>query len=102
MPKADGKTGMVTILDPEKTVNLGELGKALKEHLPSYAIPLFLRLADALPMTGTFKVKKVELQREGFDLQSIKDPLYFYDLKQAIYVPLRDVYEDIISGKLKM
>lgn len=93
---------MVTILDPNRTIDIDELGKSLRDHLPGYAIPIFLRLADSLPMTGTFKVKKVELQNEGFDMKKIDDPLYFYDSKKSSYIPLKDVYEDIINEKMKL
>lgn len=102
MPKTDGKAGMVTIVDPEKSVNIEELGRKLKQHLPSYAIPMFLRLAGSLPLTGTFKVRKNELQNEGFDMNKIKDPLYFFDAKKVSYIPLQEVYEDIMNAKMKL
>lgn len=102
VPHAEGKAGMVTILDPDRTVNIETFGKTLKNQLPSYAIPKFLRLATSLPMTGTFKVKKIELQKDGYDINKIKDPLYFYEGSTSIYVPLRDLYDDIMSGKKKL
>lgn len=93
---------MMTILDPERTVNVEELGKNLKNHLPNYAIPIFLRLTNSIPMTGTFKVKKRDLQKDGFDINKISDPLYFYDSKKSLYIPLQEVYDDIIKAKLRL
>ena len=36
-------------------------------QLPSYARPLFLRIQPEMDITSTFKHKKTELQKEGFD-----------------------------------
>lgn len=33
---------------------------------------------------GTYKLKKVELQKEGFDINLTKDPIYF--LKDEAYI----------------
>lgn len=93
---------MAAIVDKDKAVDVTELAQGLKSHLPGYAIPLFLRIMDSFPMTGTFKVKKIELQKKGFDVHQITDPLYFYDAKKSNYIPLAEVYDDIISGKLKL
>jgi fatty-acyl-CoA synthase len=48
----------------------------LKARLPSYALPIFLRLSPQIEVTGTFKQRKVDLVREGFDPAAISDPLY--------------------------
>jgi len=46
------------------------------ERLPAYARPIFLRIVKSLAVTETFKQKKQELAREGFDPSVISDPLY--------------------------
>lgn len=58
------------------------------ERLPRYAAPLFVRLPKAADMTGNYKLRKVDLQREGFDAVRVKDPLYVRDDKLKTYVPL--------------
>jgi fatty-acyl-CoA synthase len=58
------------------------------ERLPRYAAPLFLRLAATADMTGNYKLRKVDLQREGFDQTLVRDPLYVRDDKAKTYVPL--------------
>lgn len=68
---------MAAILDPENKLDLQKLASGLKELMPVYAIPVFIRVLKELPMTGTFKLKKVELQTEGYDLSKVSDPLYF-------------------------
>jgi fatty-acyl-CoA synthase len=56
--------------------------------LPSYAVPVFVRLIVADDVTGTFKLRKIDLQQEGIDLTRIKDPLFVRDPEQASYIPL--------------
>lgn len=52
---------------------------------------------------GTFKLKKVDLQKEGFDPSRIKDPLYYLDKKLNAYVTLDvDAYERICNGQIRM
>nr|XP_023024410.1 long-chain fatty acid transport protein 1-like [Leptinotarsa decemlineata] len=102
VPGSEGKAGMIAIADPEGNLDVEALAKGLKSHLPAYAVPMFLRILDSLPVTGTFKVKKMELQKDGFDLETIRDALYFLDAKKGVYIPLEHVYENIISQKLKL
>lgn len=56
-----------------------------------------------ISLSGTYKLKKVTIQKEGFDPNTIKDKLYFLDTKQKAYVPLTpDVYEKIVSGEIRI
>ena len=49
-------------------------------------------------VTGTFKLRKVELQREGFDPGAVGDPLFFRDDERG-YVPLdAELHERIVPG----
>ena len=58
------------------------------QRLPRYARPLFLRLSPAADMTGNYKLRKVDLQRQGWDAAQIGDPLYVIDEAAGRYVPL--------------
>ena len=40
---------------------------------------MFLRIRKDIDVTTTFKQKKVDLVKEGFDPDRITDPLYFND-----------------------
>ncbi|KAF5291937.1 hypothetical protein FQA39_LY14169 [Lamprigera yunnana] len=82
IPGTEGRCGMVVLADPHSLVKLDTLGEKLFKNLPKYAIPLFLRIVDSLPMTSTFKVRKVELKLEGYNLDMVNDPLYFFSVKQ--------------------
>ena len=39
-------------------------------------------------MTSTFKLRKVDLQREGYDLDLVRDPLFVRDPAAQAYVAL--------------
>ncbi|XP_013094718.2 long-chain fatty acid transport protein 2-like [Biomphalaria glabrata] len=92
VPGHDGRAGMVAItLHQDATLSEKEL-KELFDHicdqLPTYARPLFIRHIREAFLTGTFKQRKVELVNEGFDLNKVKDSLYFYDSEKATYSKL--------------
>uniref|UniRef100_U3IWN5 long-chain-fatty-acid--CoA ligase n=1 Tax=Anas platyrhynchos platyrhynchos TaxID=8840 RepID=U3IWN5_ANAPP len=100
VPGVEGKAGMAAIADPKTKVNPNVLYQELQKVLPPYARPIFLRLLPQVDTTGTFKIQKTRLQREGFDPHQTSDRLYFLDLKLGKYVPLDEcLYERICSGK---
>ena len=71
--------------------------------LPTYASPVFVRLRRELDVTGTFKLRKVDLQREGFDPRVVKDPLYLRDDIRRSYVPLTpERHEALLAGELRL
>lgn len=97
----EGKAGMVAIADPQGLTNFDNLAQGLDNELPAYARPPFVRLLDTVELTGTFKLKKVDLQKEGFDPSEIKDKLYFR--KGKSFIPLTsELYRDIVEGKEKL
>jgi solute carrier family 27 (fatty acid transporter), member 1/4 len=81
----EGRAGMAAISDPEKTLDIKELSENLKKALPSYARPQFLRVLEKIDMTGTCKLKKLDLQKEGFDPKIISDKLYYLNAKTQQY-----------------
>ncbi|XP_053907849.1 long-chain fatty acid transport protein 1 isoform X1 [Cuculus canorus] len=100
VPGVEGKAGMAAIADPTAKINPNVLHQALQKVLPPYARPVFLRLLPQVDTTGTFKIQKTRLQREGFDPQQTSDRLFFLDLQMGKYVPLDEcLYERICSGK---
>ncbi|GAB6024394.1 hypothetical protein CHUAL_009560 [Chamberlinius hualienensis] len=90
VPDNEGKAGMVSILDPERLVNLESFAMALQKDLPIFARPLFLRILETLPMTGTYKMKKVELQADGFDPAKCGTNRLYYLKGGSKYEPLTD------------
>ncbi len=85
----DGQT-----LDPVK------LAAHLYDSLPSYAIPLFVRIVDELESTSTFKTRKVELRNEGYS-ETGADPLYALAGRAKGYVPFYDEHAaDVAAAKV--
>lgn len=96
----DGKAGMAAV-----TLKDGESfdGKALADHLfdklPSYAVPLFVRIVDSLEQTSTFKKQKVELRKLGYEEDS-ESELYVLRGKSDGYDKAYDGYVDeVAAGK---
>ncbi len=75
VPNHDGKAGMVSLI-----TRPGFDIKAFKDHveakLPTWSRPRFVRLLQEVETTGTFKYKKMDLIKAGFDLTQVTDPLY--------------------------
>lgn len=112
---------MATIVDADDTLDVSELGKALASDLPPYAMPIFLRVAKKIDMTseslffakatfinwnipkGTFKLKKFNLQKEGYDPSNVgSDHIFFRKNKIGEFVELTaNLYQDIVTGKVQ-
>ena len=101
VPGCEGRAGMAAIVDSDK-IDMDSLATSLINKLPVYARPHFLRLAPELDMTGTYKLKKRDLQLEGFNPDKIKDKLYFLDAKSNKYITLdSDLHFKISSGQVR-
>ncbi len=91
VPGADGKAGMaaVTLRDGHE-LDGARLAAHLFDRLPSYAVPLFVRVVDSLETTSTFKSRKVELREEAYS--SDVDRLYVLAGRRDGYRPAYDGY----------
>jgi fatty-acyl-CoA synthase len=72
-----GKAGMAALMIEGDEIDLAALHAHVHKELPHYARPLFLRIHTETPdehTTGTFKLKKTDLVREGWDPASVTDP----------------------------
>jgi fatty-acyl-CoA synthase len=99
VPGSDGRAGMAAlVLAPGARFDGADFYRHV-QALPRYAAPLFVRLLAEQEMTGTFKIRKVDLQREGFDPSAISDALFLRDDKAGAYVPLtREIADEIARG----
>uniref|UniRef100_A0A0D9QZT8 long-chain-fatty-acid--CoA ligase n=1 Tax=Chlorocebus sabaeus TaxID=60711 RepID=A0A0D9QZT8_CHLSB len=103
VPGVEGKAGMAAIADPHSLLDPNAIYQELQKVLAPYARPIFLRLLPQVDTTGTFKIQKTRLQREGFDPRQTSDQLFFLDLKQGHYLPLNEVvYTRICSGAFSL
>ena len=102
VPGTEGRAGMAALVVNGDFV-IDDLPARLKVRLAPYARPIFLRLTPALDVTGTFKQRKVDLVREGFDPSAIADPLYFLDASSGKYERLTpERYAEIVAGGVKL
>jgi fatty-acyl-CoA synthase len=102
VPGADGRAGMAALVVGED-FDLDAFYAEIDGQLPAYARPLFLRLGTEIEITGTFKHRKVEAMKEGFDPALVDDPLYFLDAKEGRYVPLdATLHTRIQSGQIRL
>ena len=101
IPGAEGRAGMIAIVHQDD-INLADLCRDLQEQLPTYAVPLFVRVVEKLEYTATEKIMKRKLREEAFDSKHSVDPLYFMDPVTKTYIPLtEDVYKKIIDQEYK-
>jgi len=102
VPGADGRAGMAAIVARDG-LDVRALGTHLRERLPDYAVPLFLRVRDELHVTTTFKHIKSELAREGYDPLATGDALYFHDRHGERFVRLDTaLYESIQKSAIRL
>jgi fatty-acyl-CoA synthase len=102
IPGTEGRAGMAAVV-VNHDFDLIAFRQHLMLHLPEYARPLFLRVRDAIEMTGTFKPKKQELVREAYNPAVIADPIYFDDRAGEVFVKLDSgLFERIRTGALRL
>jgi len=102
IPGTEGRAGMAAIPDPERKVDVEKMYAGMADKLPAYARPIFLRFVDEIDLTATFKLKKRDLQREGFNPEKVTDQLFMMDSKNKTYSPLtQEQYNNIVNGNTR-
>ncbi len=102
VPGTEGAVGMAAIV-ADNGLDLDELRRHMARSLPPYARPLFVRVTDRIAATSTFKHKKNDLRREGYDPSATGDPIYFDDPQQKAFVPLdRALFARIRAGGVRL
>jgi len=104
VPGQDGRAGMAALLlAPGQTFDPQRFWRHVDDALPRYAAPLFVRVLPEMELTGTFKLRKVNLQEEGFDPAKVRDPVFFRDDEAEAFVPLDEALAGAIaSGQKKV
>ncbi|NBC23912.1 MAG: long-chain-acyl-CoA synthetase [Gammaproteobacteria bacterium] len=102
VPGADGRAGMaaLTLEDGVDQLDLDAFSEYVTGELPSYAVPIFLRVEPEIDVTGTFKMVKGKLREEGYDPDKVSDPLYVMQPGSNRYEPLdREFAQTILRGE---
>lgn len=108
IPNTNGRAGMACLrLRDGERFDGKAFYDSLSKCLPSYAIPVFVRLAKELATTGTHKYQKNDLKKLGFELGDVSDSAASEEAvwvclpKQACYQALTpQLLDDIRSGKV--
>jgi len=103
IPETNGRAGMVSLTPTAdaKDLKLEALLSYMKSEMPSYAIPLFIRIKPAMETTATFKYKKSDLKKDGYDPEKVSDALHaLIDGKYQEVTPA--LFKEINSGKHRL
>lgn len=103
IPKTNGKAGMVTLVPQSNgsEFDINRLFAYLKENLPAYAIPVFVRVTQAIEKTGTFKYRKVDIQKAGYSLGKTGEEVYAWLPRTDGYTKLdKKLVSEINAGKV--
>ncbi len=102
IPNTDGRAGMAAIVSNQE-IDLELLHDTLKEKLPVFAVPVFIRHCTSIEITHTQKVKKSKLKKEGIDFNLIQDKVYAKLHPNKCYCELDEpTHKEIITGHHKL
>lgn len=88
VPGHEGRAGMAAVLmQPGRQFDPQAFFTFASERLPHYAVPVFVRVSAMADMTSTFKLRKIDLQRQGYNPALFDDPLYVKADQAGSYLP---------------
>ncbi|GAA0639676.1 long-chain-acyl-CoA synthetase [Brevundimonas lenta] len=100
VPGQEGKAGMVALV-VDGRFSAKAFAEWVDQELPSYARPAFVRLIKSAETTGTFKYRKVDLVKDGFDPAQVDGPLYVRS--KTGYSKMTDTArESILNGTTRL
>jgi len=102
IPGHEGRAGMAAlVVDPD--FDLMMFRKCLAERLPRYARPLFIRICQEIEITTTFKQRKAEVARQGYDPTTSSEPIYFDDPQHKRFVRVEEtLFNRVQTGQIKL
>ncbi|MDX1756506.1 MAG: long-chain-acyl-CoA synthetase [Marinobacter sp.] len=104
IPNTNGKAGMVTLVPQQGKADfdIQALFNYLSENLPPYAIPVFIRVTDGIEKTGTFKYRKVDIQKLAYSTEKAEDDVYVRLPKTQEYTLVTpELEKEINEGKVR-
>ena len=90
------------LVSSDDKIDIKKLSEGVSKSLPQYARPLFVRLVKSLKLTGTYKLKKTELQEEGFDINRTEDDIYYMGPRDLEYRKLDQQTYNTIGQNLQL
>ena len=99
VPNMEGQAGLAAVV-PVNGFDPEDFWRVVSE-LPPYAQPRFVRVMDELAKTGTLKIQKTSLKKDGVDPVTVADDLYVRtNAGYEMLTPERWV--DVKEGRLKL
>uniref|UniRef100_A0A8B9J522 Arachidonate--CoA ligase n=1 Tax=Astyanax mexicanus TaxID=7994 RepID=A0A8B9J522_ASTMX len=103
VPGVEGKAGMAAIADTTGSFNGESFLREVQKALPPYARPVFLRISPHVDTTGTFKIQKTRLQKEGYDPRITADQIYFLNSRAGRYeVVNEELFSALEGGRVSL
>ena len=102
VPGTEGRAGMAALV-VEEELDLEGFRQHVTQQLAVYARPVFLRICREIETTSTFKQRKLDLVKEGFNPNETGDAIYVLHPERQSYVMLDEgIYGDICSGGVRL
>lgn len=104
VPGRDGRCGMLYMTQKEEgNLDLNGLAAHMRENLPAYAVPRFIRIGQKVDVTGTFKFQKSKLKNAAYKVDEVEDPLYLLARDADGVEPLTgDVQAKVDNGDVRL
>jgi fatty-acyl-CoA synthase len=99
VPNMDGQAGLAAVV-PNGEFDPESFWRSVSE-LPAYAQPRFVRVMSGLATTGTFKIQKNDLRKDGADPSQVDDTLYVRT-KGGYELLTDERWADVKQGHLKL
>ena len=89
IPNTEGKAGMASItLSEGEELDVERFSNYVDKTLAPYARPVFIRIQDGQETTGTFKLFKGNLKKEGYDINQVHDRVLVLKPRASVYTEL--------------
>ena len=99
VPNMDGQAGLAAVV-PKGDFDPDRFWRTVAD-LPAYAQPRFVRVMSGLAKTGTFKIQKNDLRKDGVDPSKVRDPLYVRT-KTGYELLTQERWTEVKEGRLKL
>ena len=101
IPGADGRAGMAALLlEDGEALDLQSVSEHVKQGLPHFARPVFLRILQDMQVTGTFKLVKSDLRAQAYHLDQVDGAVYVMKSREDHYTELTQaLYDDIVAAR---
>ncbi|WP_449284876.1 long-chain-acyl-CoA synthetase [Marinobacter sp. PE14] len=102
VPGTNGKAGMVTLVPKSNGApfDVNKLFTYLRDNLPAYAVPVFVRVTHAIEKTGTFKYRKVDIQKLGYSLRNDEEVYAWLPRTKGYTLLTPELVSKIDGGKV--